>query len=142
MCIRDSIKPGRCVILGEGVHEPSVWQVMQDRCCECGVSPQVSSHEVLKFPAHLGDTLEFACETSRDRYECSLFKPLYQAQNAACAIFVAEEYLGRALDKGALAVSLDVYKRQKYGHEGNFVMGANIAGFEKVADAMLAQGVC
>ena len=100
------IKPGRCVILGEGVHEPSVWQVMQDRCCECDVSPQVSSHEVLKSPAHLGDTLEFACETSRDRYECSLFKPLYQAQNAACAIFVAEEYLGRALDKGALAVSL------------------------------------
>ena len=100
------IKPGRCVILGEGVHEPSVWQVMQDRCCECGVSPQVSSHEVLKSPAHLGDTLEFACETSRDRYECSLFKPLYQAQNAACAIFVAEEYLGRALDKGMLAASL------------------------------------
>lgn len=100
------IKPSRCVILGEGVHEPSVWQVMQDRCCECGVSPQVSSHEVLKSPAHLGDTLEFACETSRDRYECSLFKPLYQAQNATCAIFVAEEYLGRALDKGALAASL------------------------------------
>ena len=29
---------------------------------------------------------------------------------------------------------------KKYGHEGNFVTGANIAGFEKVADAMLAQG--
>jgi glutamate dehydrogenase (NADP+) len=28
----------------------------------------------------------------------------------------------------------------KYGHEGDFVTGANIAGFEKVADAMLAQG--
>lgn len=26
--------------------------------------------------------------------------------------------------------------------EGNFVMGANIAGFLKVADAMFAQGVC
>lgn len=26
--------------------------------------------------------------------------------------------------------------------EGNFVMGANIAGILKVADAMLAQGVC
>lgn len=26
--------------------------------------------------------------------------------------------------------------------EGNFVMSANIAGFLKVADAMLAQGVC
>ena len=30
----------------------------------------------------------------------------------------------------------------KYGHKGNYVMGANIAGFVKVADAMLAQGVC
>lgn len=31
---------------------------------------------------------------------------------------------------------------KRYGHEGNYVMGANIAGFEKVADAMIAQGVC
>ncbi len=29
----------------------------------------------------------------------------------------------------------------KYGHPGNYVVGANIAGFIKVADAMLAQGV-
>ena len=31
---------------------------------------------------------------------------------------------------------------KKYGHEGNFVMGANMAGLGRVADAMLAQGVC
>jgi glutamate dehydrogenase (NADP+) len=30
---------------------------------------------------------------------------------------------------------------EKYGCKGNFVAGANIAGFLKVADAMLAQGV-
>ncbi|HIT08085.1 MAG TPA: NADP-specific glutamate dehydrogenase [Candidatus Merdivicinus faecavium] len=30
---------------------------------------------------------------------------------------------------------------KKYGHEGNLVMGANIAGFEKIADAMIAQGI-
>ena len=30
---------------------------------------------------------------------------------------------------------------EKYGHPGNYVVGANIAGFIKVADAMLAQGV-
>ena len=30
---------------------------------------------------------------------------------------------------------------KKYGFEGNYVVGANIAGFEKVADAMLAEGV-
>ena len=28
-----------------------------------------------------------------------------------------------------------------YGHAGDFVIGANIAGFEKVANAMLAQGI-
>ncbi|MCI7451253.1 MAG: NADP-specific glutamate dehydrogenase, partial [Blautia sp.] len=31
---------------------------------------------------------------------------------------------------------------RRYGFEGNYVVGANIAGFEKVANAMLAQGVC
>lgn len=30
---------------------------------------------------------------------------------------------------------------KEYGHEGNYVMGANIAGFKKLADAMMAQGV-
>ncbi len=30
---------------------------------------------------------------------------------------------------------------KNYGHEGNLVMGANIAGFEKIANAMIAQGV-
>ncbi|HIZ03043.1 MAG TPA: NADP-specific glutamate dehydrogenase [Candidatus Borkfalkia avistercoris] len=30
---------------------------------------------------------------------------------------------------------------KKYGFEGNYVIGANIAGFEKVANAMMAQGV-
>mgnify|MGYP006065946263 CR=1 FL=1 len=30
---------------------------------------------------------------------------------------------------------------KKYGFEGNYVVGANIAGFEKVAEAMMAQGV-
>lgn len=30
---------------------------------------------------------------------------------------------------------------KRYGFEGNYVVGANIAGFEKVANAMLAQGI-
>ena len=30
---------------------------------------------------------------------------------------------------------------KRYGHEGNYVMGANIAGFEKVVNAMEAQGI-
>ena len=30
---------------------------------------------------------------------------------------------------------------EKYGHKDNFIIGANIEGFQKVADAMLAQGI-
>ena len=30
---------------------------------------------------------------------------------------------------------------KRYGQEGNYVMGANIAGFEKVVNAMMAQGI-
>ena len=40
----------------------------------------------------------------------------------------------------------DIYAKisdaaRRYGVEGNYVTGANIAGFEKVADAMMAQGI-
>ena len=31
---------------------------------------------------------------------------------------------------------------EKYGFKGNYVVGANIAGFEKVVEAMTAQGIC
>ena len=30
---------------------------------------------------------------------------------------------------------------ERYGFPGNYVIGANIAGFEKVVDAMNAQGI-
>jgi glutamate dehydrogenase (NADP+) len=41
---------------------------------------------------------------------------------------------------------VNIYKQaseaaKKYGMEGNLVAGANIAGFEKVANAMLWQGI-
>ncbi len=43
-------------------------------------------------------------------------------------------------------IMVNIYKSaseaaKEYGCEGNFVMGANIAGFKKVAETMLAQGI-
>ena len=40
----------------------------------------------------------------------------------------------------------DIYAKtsgaaKEYGHEGNLVIGANIAGFKKVADSMMAHGI-
>ncbi len=43
-------------------------------------------------------------------------------------------------------IMIDIYHNiddaaKRYGMEGNYVAGANIAGFEKVANAMMAQGI-
>jgi len=43
-------------------------------------------------------------------------------------------------------IMVNIYKNaseaaKEYGYEGNLVVGANIAGFKKVANAMLAQGI-
>lgn len=100
------IKTGRRVVLGEGTHEPSVQRVMDERCSAAGLTPAVSSHAIERLPRHLGDDLVFLCETSRAAYRVALQKPAYQAQNAACAINLAEEYLDRPLDAEALGRSL------------------------------------
>ena len=42
----------------------------------------------------------------------------------------------------AAATPMAAEAAEKYGHKDNLVVGANIAGFVKVADAMIAQGVC
>ncbi len=50
------------------------------------------------------------------------------------------------VDKNLEDIMVNIFRNldaaaKKYGCEGNYVAGANIAGFEKVADAMLAQGI-
>ena len=100
------IKPGRAVVLGEGTHEPGVQRVMDERCAACGVDPLVVSHEVRALPRRLGDALSFSVPAPRATYELSIPKPSYQPQNAACAIYLSEAYLGRPLDGARLQQSL------------------------------------
>ena len=71
-----------------------------------------------------------------------LVSGLEMSQNAEHLSWTFEEVDGKLeqLMRGMFHNVDDTAK--KYGEEGNFVMGANIAGFLKVADAMLAQGVC
>ena len=100
------IKPGRTVVLGEGTHEPSVWAVMRDRCRRAQVEPLLVRHELVSLPQFLGDDVRFSCMTPRSVYDVSMPKPAYQPQNAACAIFLSEAYLGRPLDELVLNASL------------------------------------
>ena len=66
---------------------------------------------------------------------------LEQSQNSLRLSWTFEEVDAKLHDimVNIFAKADDAAKR--YGVEGNYVAGANIAGFEKVVDAMLAQGV-
>ncbi len=67
---------------------------------------------------------------------------LEMSQNSMRYSWTAEE-----VDAKLKQIMADIYKNsvdaaKKYGMEGDLIAGANIAGFEKVAQAMLAQGIC
>ena len=66
---------------------------------------------------------------------------LEMSQNSMRYSWTAEE-----VDAKLKQIMADIFKNSfdaamKYGMDGDLVAGANIAGFEKVADAMIAQGV-
>ena len=66
---------------------------------------------------------------------------LEMSQNSMRYSWTAEE-----VDAKLHQIMADIYKNswdaaKKYGMEGDLIAGANIAGFEKVADAMVAQGI-
>ena len=67
---------------------------------------------------------------------------LEMSQNAEHLSWTFEEVDAKleGIMRGIYHVAADAAKQ--YGHEGNLVVGANIAGFLKVADAMMAQGIC
>ena len=66
---------------------------------------------------------------------------LEMSQNAQRLSWTFEE-----VDAKLQQIMVNIYHNianaaKEYGYEDNFVMGANIAGFLKVADAMMAQGI-
>ena len=66
---------------------------------------------------------------------------LEMSQNSLRLSWPREEVDDRL--KGIMKTIVDnsLAAAKEYGHEGDLMMGANIAGFTKVADAMVAQGI-
>ncbi len=63
------------------------------------------------------------------------------AQNAQHVTWTAYEVDGRLRDIMKSIHDQAFQVAEEYGRPGNYVVGANIAGFIKVADAMLDQGL-
>ena len=67
---------------------------------------------------------------------------LEMSQNSMRLSWTAQE-----VDEKLHGIMVDIFHKaddaaKRYGMEDNYVAGANIAGFEKVVDAMKAQGIC
>ena len=109
-----------CKIVGEGANMPTTLEATQ----------YLKDNGVVFFPgkaANAGGVAVSGLEMSQNAEHLSwTFEEVDNKLNGImCNIY-------HAIDDAA----------KRYGHEGDYVMGANIAGFEKVADAMIAQGVC
>lgn len=128
------IRSGRRCVLGAGTATPdSVEDVFLARAREQGVVPVLlrperacdaagemhpgtprahaglpgASYVITRRPHRIGGPLELDVTTPRATYaELAALKPAYQAANIACAVALAEEHLGRALDPEALFTSV------------------------------------
>lgn len=124
------IKRGRSCVLGVGTATPDTMEdVFLEQCQREGVVPTLLRPEVLSDaagemhpgvprahadlphasyrvtgrPDRIGGSLVLDVKTTRSTYQdVSALKPLYQAANVACAVQLAEDYLGHPLDADRL----------------------------------------
>mgnify|MGYP000288257407 CR=1 FL=1 len=115
---KELIKNG-CIAVGEGANMPSTTEATE----------VFLQNKILFAPgkaANAGGVVTSALEMS---------------QNSARVSWPFEK-----VDHQLNNIMINIYHNmanaaKEYGHEDNFVVGANIAGFLKVADAMMAQGI-
>ena len=148
--------PGAKYVEGRGV-----WSVKCDIALPCATQNELDINDARKLKengcfavaegANMPSTLEATNYFVAEKF---LYMPAKAANAGGVATSALEmsqnserlSWSFEEVDKKLQKIMADIYEKsaeaaKKYGDEGNFVMGANIAGFEKVADAMLAQGI-
>ena len=108
-----------CIAVGEGANMPSTKEAID----------VFLASKILFAPAKAANAGGVATSA------------LEMSQNSQRLSWTFEE-----VDAKLNGIMVNIYKEmadaaKEYGMENNFVAGANIAGFRKVADAMLAQGI-
>ena len=144
--------------------EPSVnglWNVDVDVALPCATQNELNGEEAKMLVANkviaVGEGANMPCtpEAVEVFHEAGvLFAPgkasnaggvatsgLEMSQNSLRLSWTREE-----VDKRLEDIMVDIHKNafetaKEYGREGDYVFGANVAGFLKVAEAMMAQGV-
>ena len=147
---------------GSEYHEGErPWGVKCDIALPCATQNEINGEDAKKL---IDNGCWCVCEGANMPYDEAAIdaylaaKILYMPGKAANAGGVAVSALEMSQNSERLSwsfeevdsklhdIMVNIYKNvsetaKKYGYENNFVVGANIAGFEKVATAMLGQGL-
>lgn len=140
----------------------NIWSVPCDIALPCATQNEIDKESALKLVENGCYAVAEGANMPTELDAVDVFlnsKVLYMPAKAANAGGVSVSALEMSQNSERLSWSFekvdselkkimsDIYKKTseaalRYGVEGNFVAGANIAGFEKVAEAMIAQGIC
>ncbi|HHV76850.1 MAG TPA: NADP-specific glutamate dehydrogenase [Syntrophothermus lipocalidus] len=145
----------------EYVDGTGIWNIKCDIALPCATQNELDENDAKKLVANgcfaVGEGANMPCTPDAVRVFLEnkvLFAPgkaanaggvatsaLEMSQNSMRMSWTFEE-----VDAKLKNIMVNIYKNvsrtaKEYGYEDNFVVGANIAGFLKVADAMMAQGI-
>ena len=144
------------------VENGCIWEVKCDIALPCATQNEVNKESAEKL---IANGCKFVAEganmpSTPEAIECFLkagipFGPAKAANAGGVATSALEmsqnsmrySWTFDEVDSKLHDIMVNIYKSasdaaKEYGMEGNLVAGANIAGFKKVADSMLAYGVC
>ena len=144
------------------VENGCIWEVKCDIALPCATQNEVSKESAEKL---IANGCKFVAEganmpSTPEAIECFQkagipFGPAKAANAGGVATSALEmsqnsmrySWTFDEVDSKLHDIMVNIYKSasnaaKEYGMEGNLVAGANIAGFKKVADSMLAYGVC
>ena len=143
------------------VGKSSVWQVPTQVALPCATQNELNGADARKLVANgvlaVAEGANMPCTEAATRLFLdakTLFGPGKAANAGGVATSALEMQQNASRDSWNFeythdrleAIMRDIHDRcvetaEEYGTPGNYVAGANIAGFIKVADAMIAQGV-
>ena len=139
-----------------------IWKIKCDIALPCATQNEIDEDSALELVsngcryvaegANMPSTLEAIEVYKRNKIVFLPAKAANAGGVATSALEMAQSsqrlfWTREEVDKKLKDIMVNIYHNideasKRYGYEGDYLMGANIAGFEKVAEAMMAQGVC
>ena len=139
-----------------------IWKIKCDIALPCATQNEIDEDSALELVsngcryvaegANMPSTLEAIEVYKRNKVVFLPAKAANAGGVATSALEMAQSsqrlfWTREEVDKKLKDIMVNIYHNideasKRYGYEGDYLMGANIAGFEKVAEAMMAQGVC